>query len=106
MLTSKGYSKTIKYMLLFTLHEKMNYQRCIDVLLAEVYKCLNVPPTPKLMNKVFYMRQNHYNVSSLNVFTSNNPHNKSLLNSAIYGTNQLWQSLPFEVNNQSITTNF
>ena len=82
--------------LLSTLNEKTIHQRCINVLLTEVYKYLN-SYSPDLMNEVFYLRQNHYNLHSLNVFATDNPRNKHLLNSSVYQANQLWKTLPFEI---------
>ena len=82
--------------LLSTLNEKTIYQRCINVLLTEVYKYLN-GYSPDLMNEVFYLRQNHYNLRNFNAFATDNPGNKYLLNSSVYRTNQLWQTLPSEI---------
>ena len=82
--------------LLSTLNEKTIHQRCINVLLTEVYKYLN-GYSPDLMNEVFYLRQNHYNLRSFNVFATDNLRNKYLLNSSVYRANQLWQTLPSEI---------
>ena len=49
------------------------------------------------MNEVFYLRQNHYNLRNLNVFATDNPLNKFMLNSTVHRANQLWQTLPSEV---------
>ena len=46
------------------------------------------------MNEVFYLRQNHYNLSNFNVFATGNSRNIYLLNSSVYRANQLWQTLP------------
>ena len=82
--------------MLSTLNEKTINQRCINVLSTEVYKSLN-NLSPELMNEVFYLRLNHYNLRNLNVFAIDNPRNKFMLNSTVYRTNQLWQTLPSEV---------
>ena len=82
--------------LLSTLNEKTIHQRCINVLLTNVYKYLN-GYSPDLMNEVFYLRQNHYNLRNFNVFATDNPRNKYLLNSSIYRANQLRQTLPSEI---------
>ena len=37
-----------------------------------------------LMNEVFYLWQNHYNLLSFNIFATGNPRNKYLLNSSVY----------------------
>ena len=49
------------------------------------------------MNEVFYLRQNHYNLRSFDVFATDNPRNKYLLNSPIYRANQLGQTLPSKI---------
>ena len=82
--------------LLSTLNEKTIHQRYINVLLTEVYKYLN-GYSADLINEVFYLRQNHYNLRNFNVFATENPHNKYLLNSSVYRANQLWQTLPTEI---------
>ena len=82
--------------LLSTLNEKTNHRRCKNFLLTEVYKYLN-GYSPDLMNKLFYLRQNHYDLRTFNVFVADNPRNKYLLNSSVYRANQLWQTLPTEI---------
>ena len=72
--------------LLSTLNEKTIHHRSINVLLTEVYKYLN-DLSPVSMNEVFYLRQNHYNLRSFNVFVTDNLRNKYLLNSFVYRAN-------------------
>ena len=110
MFSSNGYHKRINKIherslrlifndydsLLSTLNEKTIHQRCINVSLTEAYKYLN-GYSPDLMNEVFYLRQNYYNLRSFNVFATDNPHNKYLLNSSVYRANQFWQTLPSEI---------
>ena len=74
------------------LNEKTIHQRCIHILLTKVYKYLN-GLFPKLMNEVFYLRQNQYNLHKSNVFAMDNPRDKLMSNSTVYWANQLWQSL-------------
>ena len=38
--------------------------------------------SPNLINEVFYLRQNHYNLCSFNAFATDNPRNKYLLSSS------------------------
>ena len=83
------------YDILSTLNEKTTHQHCIHVLSTKVI-CLN-DFSSKLMKIVFYLRQNHCNLSSLNVFAMDNPRNNFKLNSTVYRANQLWQTLPSEV---------
>ena len=107
MFSSKGYYKKINKIhkrslrlvfndyessfdwLFCTLNEETIDQRCINVLLARVHKYLN-GYSPDLMNEVFYLPQNHYNLRICNVFATDNPRNKYLLNSSAYLLNQLW----------------
>ena len=51
------------------------------------------------MNEVFYLRQTYYNPRNFNVFVTDNPCNKYLLNSSIYRANELWQTLPSKIKN-------
>ena len=48
-----------------TLNGKTIHQRCINILLTEVYKYLN-GCSPDLMNDGFYLRPNHYNLRNFN----------------------------------------
>ena len=82
--------------LLFTLNEKTIHPRCISILLTKLNKYLN-GYFPNLMNEVFYLRQNYYNLSNLNVSATDNPRNKYLLDSSVYRANQLWQKLTSEI---------
>ena len=78
-----------------TLNEKTIHQRWINVLLTEVYKYLNVL-SPEYMNEDLHSRQIYCNLYNLNVFATDNPPNKFMLNSTVYRANQLCQILPFE----------
>ena len=82
--------------LLFTLNEKTIHPRCISILLTKLNKYLD-GYFPNLMNEVFYLRQNYYNLSNLNVSATDNPRNKYLLDSSVYRANQLWQTLTSEI---------
>ena len=50
-----------------------------------------------LMNKVFYLRQNHYKLLIFKVFATDNLRKKYLLSSSVYRVNQLWQTLPSKI---------
>ena len=76
------------YDILSTLNKKTIYQRCTDVLLNGICTYLN-DLSPELMSEVFHLRQNHYNLHNLNVFAMDDPCNKFMLNSTVYGANQL-----------------
>ena len=79
---------------------KTIYQRCTNVLLTKLCKYLNCF-SPELMNEIFYLTQNHYNLRNSNVTATNIPRNKFMLNSTVYRTNQLWQTLPSTIANNT-----
>ena len=68
----------------------------MNVLLAEVYKYLD-NLFPEIMSKVFYLRQNHYNLNSLNVSARDNPRKNFLLSATVYRANIPWKTLPSQV---------
>ena len=82
--------------MLSTSNYKTIQQHCLSISLIEVHKYLN-SLSPELMNKVFYLRQNHYKVRCLNVFATNNPRKKFMLNATVYRANKLWETPLSEV---------
>ena len=83
-----NYHESSFYDIISTLNKKTIHQRCTDVLLNEIYTYLN-DLSLELMNEVFHLRQNHYNLHNLNVFAMDDPCDKFKLNSTVYGANQL-----------------
>ena len=85
-------------------HEKAIQQGCINVLLTKAYSyvCLD-GLSQEFINAAFYLRQNHYNVNILNVFTTDNPRENFLLSSTVNRANLLWKTLSPEVKDCSIT---
>ena len=77
--------------MLSTLNEKTIHLRCINVLLTVVYKYIN-GISPELMNEIFCLRQNHYNLRNLYVLATNIPRKKFMSNSIIYQTINLFVS--------------
>ena len=67
----------------------MIHQRCINVLITELYKYLNCYLSD-LMNQVFYLRQNHYSLRNFNVFATDDPRNKYLLDFSVYRASQFY----------------
>ena len=57
-----------------TLNQKTIHQQCIDRLLSEVYKFLN-GYTPDIMDHVFHLRQNTYNLQNFYGFATDVPRN-------------------------------
>ena len=81
------YQSTLDEML-DTLHEKTIHQQCIDRLLTEVYKFLN-SNSPDILNDAFHLRQNTCNLRNFHAFATDVPRNN--------WTNQLWETLPFDL---------
>ena len=91
-----NYYESLFDSLLYTFNQKAIHQCCMKVLLIKVYEYLN-NYSPNLINEVFYLHPNHYNLRNFNVFATDNPCNKYLLSSSIYRANELWQTLPFKI---------
>ena len=81
--------------MLGTLNEKTIHQQCTDRLLTEVYKFLN-DYSPDIMNAVFHLRQDTYNLQNFHALTTDVPRNNCMLNSVVYRANQLRKTLPFD----------
>ena len=84
--------------MLDTLNEKTIHQQYTDRLLTEVYKFLN-GYSSDIMNDVFHLRQNTYNLRNVHAFATDLPRNNSMLNSVVYRVNQLWETLSFDLKN-------
>ena len=62
--------------------------------MVEVYKFLH-SDSPEIMNEIFNIQRNIYNLRSFNIFQTNIPRsNRYGLNSIPYRANQLWKILP------------
>ena len=69
--------------------------------MIEVYKYLN-DLSPDIMNTIFKLRQNTYNLVNFHAFESQNPRTKEFgLDSTAYRTSQLWQNVPEEIRNSA-----
>ena len=53
--------------------------------------------SPDIMNDVFHLRQNTYNLRNFHSFATGTPRNNCMLNSVVYKANQLWETLPFDL---------
>ena len=81
------------------------HQRCINSLLAEVYKYIHVL-SPEITNEVF-SRANIYNTRQFNVFETHIPTlNRYGLNSIPYKASQLWNLLPENLKSSPTLTLF
>ena len=73
------------------------HQRCNNFLMTEVYKNIN-GLSPDLMNDVFILRENTYNLRNFNIFKSENPRsNKYGLETIAYRSSQLWNTVPDKI---------
>ena len=54
--------------------------------------------SPEMMNGIFHLHQNLYKLRSLNVFTTDSPRKKFVLNATVSRANKLWETLPSKVN--------
>ena len=104
MFTSKGLNKNIKQNswkisqivlndhqstleeTLGTLNQKTIHQKCIDSLLTKLYKLLNGYSTD-IMNDVFHLRQNTYNLQNFHALATDVPRNICMLNHVAYRAN-------------------
>ena len=83
-------------LLLEETHQITCHQRCINYL-TEVYKYLN-GHLPDIMNNVFKLRENTYNLRNFHIFQTKNPRSlKYGLNAIPYRASQLWQQVPTDI---------
>ena len=83
--------------LLENANEKPIHQKCIEVLMIDVYKYLN-GLSPDIMSDIFKLRENAYNLRNFLIFESQNSRTKKLgLDSIVYRASQLWKNVPEEI---------
>ena len=104
-LTLNNYSDNFNDLLLIS-NEMSTHQRCINFLLVEVYKFLN-GFSPDIMNEIFSIQRNTYNLRSFNIFRCDTPRsNRYGLNSIPYRANQFWNILPVDIKNSPMVNCF
>ena len=82
-------------------NEKPVHQKCIELLMIEVYKYLN-GLSPDIMSDIFKLRENTYNLRNFHIFESQNPRTKKFgLDSIAYRASQLWKNVPEEIRNST-----
>ena len=82
-------------------NEKPVHQKCIELLMTEVYKYLN-DLSPDIMDDIFKLRENTYNLRNFHIFESQNPRTKKFgLDSIAYRASQLWKNVPEEIRNST-----
>ena len=80
--------------LLENANEKSVHQKCTEFLLVEDYKYLN-GLSSDIMNTIFKLRQNTYNLRNFHAFESQNPRTKKFgLDGIAYRASQLWKMFP------------
>jgi hypothetical protein len=83
--------------LLSMANDKTIHQNSINILLTEVFKFMN-GYSPKIMNEIFIINRIPYNLRAPNIFITENPHsNRFGLDTVLYRSNQLWNTLPIEI---------
>ena len=83
--------------LLENANEKSVHHKCIEFLLIEAYEYLK-GLSPDIMNTIFKLRQNIYNLRNFHAFESQNPITKKFgLDSIAYRASQLWKNVPEEI---------
>ena len=78
-------------------NEKPTHQKCIELLMIEVYKYLN-GLSPDIMSDIFKLRENTYNLKNFHIFEFQNPKTEKFgLDGITYRTSQLWKNVPKEI---------
>ena len=80
--------------------EKPVHQKCIELLMIEVYKYLN-SLSPDIMSGIFKLRENAYNLRNFHIFESQNLRITFGLDSIAYRASQLWKNVPEENRNST-----
>ena len=83
--------------LLENANEKPLHQKCIELLMIEVYKYLN-GLSPDIVSDIFKLQ--YLQSKKFNIFGSQNPRKKTFgLDRIAYKTSQLWKNVPEEIRN-------
>ena len=82
-------------------NEKPVHQKCMELLMIEVYNYLS-GLSPDIMSEIFKLRQNTYNLRNFHIFESQNPRTKKFgLDSIACRDSQLWKKVPEEIINST-----
>ena len=82
-------------------NEKQVHQKCIEFLMIEVYKYLN-GLSPDIMNDIFKLRENTYNLRNFHIFECQNLRTKKFGRDRIaYRASQLWKNVLEEIRNST-----
>ena len=92
--TIRNYYESLYPFSLEEAHQITLYQRCINSLMTKVYKYLN-GHSPDIMNDIFKLRENMYDLRNFHIFQTENPRSlKNGLDTNPYRADQLWQQAP------------
>ena len=92
--------------LLENVSEKSVHQKCIEFLLIEVCKYLNALSND-IINTIFTLRQNTYNLRNFHAFESHNPRRKKFgIDSIAYRASQLWKNVSEKMANSDSRLTF
>ena len=81
-------------------NEKPVHQKCIELLMIEVYKYLN--GLFHDMSDIFKLRENTYNLRNFHICESQNIRTKKFgLDSIAYTAIQLWKNVPEDIRNST-----
>ena len=87
-------------------NEKPVHQKCIKLLMIEVYKYLN-DLSPDIMSDIFKLRENTYNMRNSQIFESQNTRTKKFgLDRIANRASQLWKNVPEEIRNSTLLPMF
>ena len=93
-------------LLLEETHQTTFYQRCTNSLMIEVYKYLD-GHSPDIMNDIFKLRENTYNLRNFDVFQTENLRSlKYGLGAIPYHASQLSQQVPTDIREAAFLTLF
>ena len=85
--------------LLENANKKQVHQKCIELLITEVYKYLN-GLSPDIVSGIFKIRENTYNLRNSHIFESQNPKTKKFaLGNIAQRANQIRKIVPEEIRN-------
>ena len=76
-------------------------QKCIELLMTEVYKYQN-GLSPDILSDIFKLRENTYNLRTFHICESQNIRTKKFgLDSIAYAASQIWKNVPEDIRNST-----
>ena len=100
-LIQQNYTSDFEVLLENANDEKPVHQKCIELLMTEVYKYLN-DLSPDIMSDFFELKENTYSLRNFHIFEAQNPNTKTFgLDCIAYRASQLWKNVPEEIRNST-----